>query len=216
MSTKMEPGPFDGMARAEPDEPVFTLRAHDPLASILVHEWVDRRRKAIREAFTRGEMSEAKRELELIQCKEAEELAWSMDAWRKGELAERAAELEEAATKPVPYSGHASSEEELAAKAVYDAIKAACQLINNAVAGITDAATDHLAPHGFANERAVILTVADRLKAVSSHIAPKRASYYAGQPLPEPFDWDRAIIGENELAERISEIEGGGFADPSR
>lgn len=78
MSTKTEPGPFDGMARAEPDEPVFTLRAHDPLAPGLVHEWVDRRRKAIREAFTRGEMSEAKRELELIQCKEAEELAWSM------------------------------------------------------------------------------------------------------------------------------------------
>lgn len=119
------------------------------------------------------------------------------------------------ATKPVPYSGHASSEEELAAKARYDAIKAAGSLLNNAIAGITDAANDHLAPHGFLHERAVILTVANRLKAVSSHITPKRASYAVGEPEPDAFDWGRAIIGENELAERISEIEGGGFADPS-
>lgn len=45
MSTKMEPGPFDGMAKAAPDEPVFTLRAHDPLAPGLVHEWVRLRRE---------------------------------------------------------------------------------------------------------------------------------------------------------------------------
>lgn len=216
MSTKTEPGPFDGMARAEPDEPVFTLRAHDPLAPGLVHEWVDRRRKVIREAFAREEITEAKRELELLQCSEAEELAWSMEAWRKGEIGKLAEALEEGAAPPAAYSGHTASDEELAAKVRYDAIKAAGSLLSNAIAGITDAATDHLAPHGFPHERAVILTVADRLKAVSSHIAPKRASYYAGQPLPEPFDWDRAIIGENELAERISEIEGGGFADPSR
>lgn len=215
MSTKTEPGPFDGMARAEPDEPVFTLRAHDPLAPGLVHEWVDRRRKAIREAFGREEITEAKRELELLQCREAEELAWSMDAWRKGELAEIAEELEEKAAAPT-YSGITKSEDELAAKARYDAIKAAGTLINNAVAGITDAANDQLAAHGFITERAVILTVADRLKAVSAHIAPKRSSYFVGEPELEPFDWGRAIIGEDELAERISEIEGGGFADPSR
>lgn len=94
MSTKEAPGPFDGMERARPGEPVFTLRAHDPLAPGLVHEWVDRRRKAIREAFGREEITEAKRELELLQCREAEELAWSMEAWRKGELAERISEIE--------------------------------------------------------------------------------------------------------------------------
>lgn len=199
MSTKTEPGPFDGMARAEPDEPVFTLRAHDPLAPGLVHEWVDRRRKAIREAFGREEITEAKRELELLQCREAEELAWSMEAWRKGELAERAEELEEAAKKPAGYSGNTSSEEELAAKARYDAIKAAGALLGNAVAGITDAANDHLAPHGFPTERAVILTVADRLKAVSAHIAPKRASYYAGQPMPEPFPIKAALVCVNDV-----------------
>ena len=206
MSTKAEPGPFDGMAKAAPDEPVFTLRAHDPLAPVLVHEWVDCRRKAIREAFGREEITEAKRELELLQCREAEELAWSMEAWRKGEIGKLAEALEERAAPPAAYSGHTASDEELTAKVRYDAIKAAGSLLSNAIAGITDAATDHLAPHGFQHERAVILTVADRLKAVSSHIAPKRASYYAGQPLPEPFPLSDGIINGTALRDRLEVI----------
>lgn len=111
--------------------------------------------------------------------------------------------VEEKAEKPAAYSGHASSEEELAAKARYDAIKAAGSLLNNAIAGITDAATDHLAPHGFPHERAVILTVADRLKAVSSHIAPKRASYAVGEAVPEPFPLSDAIINGTALRDRL-------------
>lgn len=214
MSTKTEPGPFDGMARAEPDEPVFTLRAHDPLAPGLVHEWVDRRRKVIREAFAREEITEAKRELELLQCREAEELAWSMDAWRKGEIAQIAEALEAEAAKP-SHGGVTKSEDELAAKALYDAIRAACQLINNAVAGATDAATDHLAPHGFLHERAAILAVVDRLKAVSSHIGPKRASYAVGQPLPEPINLERLTLSGGELNHRVAELEGS-HANPSR
>jgi hypothetical protein len=215
MSTKEMPGPFDGMARAEPDEPVFTLRAHDPLAPGLVHEWVDRRRKAIREAFGREEITEAKRELELLQCREAEELAWSMEAWRKGEIGKLAEALEERAAPPAAYSGHTASDEELAAKVRYDAIKAAGSLLSNAIAGITDAATDHLAPHGFQHERAVILTVADRLKAVASHIAPRRASYAAGEPELEPLHLENGLITGAHLCDLLAELEDHD-ADPSR
>ena len=205
MSTKTEPGPFDGMAKAEPDEPVFTLRAHDPLAPGLVHEWVRLRREEIGRAHAAGEINDAKRELELIQCREAEEIAWSMKDWRTGMAP--ITPVEKKAEKPAAYSGHASSEEELAAKARYDAIKAAGSLLNNAIAGVTDAATDHLAPHGFPHERAVILTVADRLKAVSAHIAPKRASYYAGQPLPEPINLEPLTVSDGELNHRVAELE---------
>jgi hypothetical protein len=217
MSTKQEPGPFDGMARAEPDEPVFTLRAHDPLAFILVHEWVDRRRKAIRAAHEREEITEAKRELELLQCREAEELAWSMEAWRKGEIGRIAAELEVAPAKPT-YSGHTKSDEELAAKARFDAIKGACQLINNAVASVTEAAQERLAAHGFINERAAILTMAERLKAVSSHIAPKRASYAVGDANPEPIRFSILSVPIVEIlgtADKLKRAEVYGDADPS-
>ena len=83
MSTKEEPGPFDGLERAEPDEPVFTLRAHDAFAAPLVHEWVRLRREWI----IRADLSPEKEELELIQCREAEEIAWRMVDWRNGTTA---------------------------------------------------------------------------------------------------------------------------------
>ena len=181
MSTKEEPGPFDGMERAQPGEPVFTLRAHDVLAAPLVHEWVRRRREAI----IAGDLPDDKRELELIQCREAEEIAWSMVNWRAG-TAETPAEPVEKA-KPTAYSGHASSAEELAAKRRYDTVKAATGVLHNALSEVTDAAAT-LEPYGFAVERAVILEAAGDLKAVASHIAPKRASYSASDPEPEPFD----------------------------
>lgn len=179
MSTKEEPGPFDGMVRAQPHEPVFTLRAHDVLAPGLVHEWVRLRR----ESLVRSSLSPEKMELELIQCREAEEIAWSMKDWREG-----TAPIEEVAeAKPVPnYSGNEHSAEELAAKRRYDVTKAACSVLNNAVSDLTDAAAT-LEPYGREGERATILAAVDRLKAVSAHMAPKRASYSVADPEPEPF-----------------------------
>lgn len=181
MSTKEQPGPFDGLERAAPDEPVFTLRAHDALAAPLVHEWVHRRRQAIIHADP--PLSPEKEELELIQCREAEEIAFAMVDYRNGATA---APVEEEKPKtPALYSGHTSSAEELAAKHRYDVIKEAVRVIHNALSEVTDAAHT-LEPFGFAAERAVILASADRLKAVADHIAPKRASYAVGEPEPEP------------------------------
>lgn len=206
MSTKEEPGPFDGLERAEPNEPVFTLRAHDVLAAPLVHEWVNRRRQAI----LHGDLPPEKEELELIQCREAEDVAFAMVDWRNG-----AAPAPVAEDKPVAaYSGHASSAEELAAKHRYDVIKAAVQTLNNALAEVTDAAAT-LEPFGHAGERAAILAAADWLKAVANHIAPKRASYSIMDPEPEPFadtttlqarvaPWLLVCFG-SEIAENIEE-----------
>lgn len=39
MGTKLEPGKFDCYAKAAEDEPIFTLRAKDPLAPGLVRAW---------------------------------------------------------------------------------------------------------------------------------------------------------------------------------
>lgn len=44
MGTKNNPGPFDCYAKAHPDEPIFTLRAKDPLAPALVRLWAHVRR----------------------------------------------------------------------------------------------------------------------------------------------------------------------------
>lgn len=212
MSTKEMPGPFDGMAKAKPDEPVFTLRAHDPLAPGLVHEWVDRRRKAIREAFSREEITEAKRDLELIQCKEAEELAWEMAAWRKGELANMAEELEHPELPPVDtYSGNTASADEIAARQQYETIKRAGTLLQNGIAQVHEASEEVLIVLGesMIPARAVIVAARDRLKAVAEHIAPKRASYHVDQPLPEPFKMSFATISDSELHRIADEMEAG-------
>ena len=39
MGTKIEPGDFDCYAAAAPEEPIFTLRANDPLAPAVVRTW---------------------------------------------------------------------------------------------------------------------------------------------------------------------------------
>lgn len=39
MGTKNNPGQFDCYAAADPDEPLFTLAAHDPVAHALVELW---------------------------------------------------------------------------------------------------------------------------------------------------------------------------------
>lgn len=46
MGTKLKPGTFDCYANAEPDEPMFTLLARDPMAAILVRLWADLREHA--------------------------------------------------------------------------------------------------------------------------------------------------------------------------
>ena len=43
MGTKAEPGPFDGYAKARPDEPIFVLLGRDPYAAALVELWAELR-----------------------------------------------------------------------------------------------------------------------------------------------------------------------------
>lgn len=39
MGTKRDPGPHDCYAKAGDDEPIFTLRAKDPIAAGIVRQW---------------------------------------------------------------------------------------------------------------------------------------------------------------------------------
>lgn len=41
MGTKNNPGEFDCYSKADDDEPIFTLRGNDPLASIIVDMWAE-------------------------------------------------------------------------------------------------------------------------------------------------------------------------------
>lgn len=68
MGTKNNPGPYDCLAKAEPDEPMFVLLARDPLAPILVRLWAD--------LAGRGLAKGEKRE-------EAFDCSLAMEEWRR-------------------------------------------------------------------------------------------------------------------------------------
>lgn len=184
-NTKAEPGYFDGLQRAEEDEPVFPLRAHDVLSDGLVNDWSDRKRALILKAFEAGEIDAAKKALELEQCRDADAIAMDMIAWRKGQA--EAAPVEEAKASKPTYSGHAKTEEEIAAKALYDLTTDTVRALDNATAIVSEAAGARL-PDWDRGAITVLNYAGSLLKAVADHIRPKRRSYAIGDEPPGAFD----------------------------
>lgn len=68
MGTKNNPGRYDCYAKAEPDEPMFTLLARDPTAPAAVRLWAAQK-------WQEGESPE--------KIAEARAIADAMEAWRK-------------------------------------------------------------------------------------------------------------------------------------
>jgi hypothetical protein len=68
MGTKNNPGIYDGHAKAEPEEPYFTLLGRDPIAPFLVGWWA-------------GLKSTHDPNADEAKLKEAMETAQAMDAW---------------------------------------------------------------------------------------------------------------------------------------
>jgi hypothetical protein len=62
MGSKNNPGKFDCLSKAEPDEPMFVLLGRDPVAPILINLWAD----------IRGRMGEEQEKVEeAVACAEA-------------------------------------------------------------------------------------------------------------------------------------------------
>lgn len=86
-NTLERPGEFDALEKARPDELIFPLLERDPDAPPVIRFWVDRRRKR---ALAEIEDMDALK-AELMQCTEAEFIAFEMERRRKGEAVEVAA-----------------------------------------------------------------------------------------------------------------------------
>lgn len=140
IATKDSPGQFDGMERAKPGEPVFTLRAHDILAAPLVFDWVERKRAIIRAATEHEDegkrMSPAKRQLELEQVRDAENIALEMIEWRR--VKREPETVDELVAQPA-YTGREPSRAEVRQKEQLAAMKEATARLDNAAASISDA-----------------------------------------------------------------------------
>ena len=102
MATKTSPGEFDCYGKAEPDEPLFTLRAKDPLAPVLVRLWVELRAmtRPIDEIADEGQKAREKR-----KQAEATDCAEQMESWYEDHLQRMNEETGSAPTTTVPPAG---------------------------------------------------------------------------------------------------------------
>ena len=79
MGTKANPGRFNCYAAADDDEPIFVLRANDPLAAALVREWANR--YEIRKVGEQGGNVFERKGIE--KSDEARACAYAMELWRR-------------------------------------------------------------------------------------------------------------------------------------
>jgi len=83
MGTKANPGLYDCYSKAAPDEPIFVLRANDPIAVYIVTEWAKEYNK--RCYLYSNEMTDA----QLAKYNEALECAQAMLRWNMQPLEPR-------------------------------------------------------------------------------------------------------------------------------
>lgn len=76
MSSKMNPGPFDCIGAALPDEPYFVLLARDTTAPGLIRAWADKRRSDLLALDLYDDE-------DMARCRDAEMIAHDMMGWRK-------------------------------------------------------------------------------------------------------------------------------------
>ena len=76
MATKNNPGAYDCYAAAEPDEPLFVLRANDPLAPGMVRGWAMQRVHQIMGGQKPNTPEAWAKVQEALQCAE------DMEVWR--------------------------------------------------------------------------------------------------------------------------------------
>ena len=79
MATKNNPGEYDCYTHADGDEPIFTLRANDPIASLTIQFWIGCRR--IYYSFF-DQLTTTPYEEEAKKWKEAKKVALEMEVWR--------------------------------------------------------------------------------------------------------------------------------------
>lgn len=80
ISTKEQPGEYDGFETAKPGEPIFGLQGGDPLAPKTVLFWADLARTMARS------LADEKQAARLFRkANGAEEVAWAMQVYQRGE-----------------------------------------------------------------------------------------------------------------------------------
>lgn len=182
VNTVAQPGPFDPLGRADPDQPFFPLMAGDEFAPGLVLEWADKTRRQARDI-----VDEKKRRRQFEKCNEAEEIAWAMQRWAKTGSAvdTHAAPVRASYAGTAPIGDEHRWKEQLALGAAS---------LHNAAYHFVEAAAVLPPEQAAALEGAI-----ETINRIAAAYSPKRASFAAQSELPLTY----AAIGAAPTEETV-------------
>lgn len=160
ISTKDTLGAYDAIETAKPGEPLFPIQGGDPFGPPTVLHWASLCRVA-----GMSEANEAKAHKLLRKASDAEQVAWTMQAYQRGEIAieGKRAKYNEEAEQP-----------ETQDRAEREAMIKGVGTLNNALALIADFA-DVLAKYKVHdNEKVELDDIVSRIKKAAETIEPRR------------------------------------------
>lgn len=165
---------FDALSKLRPGEPYFVLLGRDRLAPDLVLKWAkDNRERALTE-FSADKISLERRDRELRKSTEAEERAWSMREFKRGDLERRATGQPTAKF----YSGHELPDETKNNDALQAARIRAAAALNGAVSeihGVMQIIDAHFASEAeLADIANVCRDMVESMRGLSEELKPSR------------------------------------------
>lgn len=149
VSTPERAGEYDAIETAKPGEPLFSLQGGDPLAPECVLLWAQRAREASITCFEGAATERSKRKAEKLmadghklarKATAAEEVAWAMQEYQRGDIAAPIADADD---------GDDAQRSEIAT------LSAVCDRIYNSEAELTEAADSlrQIGGHSLAESR---------------------------------------------------------------
>jgi hypothetical protein len=171
INTIEQPGEFDVLTKLRPGEPYFVLAGRDTFAPPLVLEWAKNNRYRALEEGDAGKIDQDKLQDELRKSTQAEEIAWAMKAYKRGDRKPEAP----ASSRPT-YTGHELPEQTKHTDAVHSARLRAGSAINAAVAELAALADAwrKLGGVGVDYARDIEEIEIPRLKELSADVTPTR------------------------------------------
>lgn len=171
VSTKEKPGAYDGLVTAKPGEPVFVLQGGDPHGPATVLHWAGLARAAAYALFEAAtaegnEEAQERAKEKLRKATSAEETAFAMQAYQRGETAIDG--------RAESYGGHVDTVAAAAARDRHTVLVKGADRLYNSIAESIDVAEALAKLREYPEAEVLIRDAAAALRQAAEAIEPRR------------------------------------------